>query len=172
METYSNEHSRDGDAAQHKFDSQAKNWEKQCNGLRRKNTALSVCTAATSIMAVAAFIWAVGVGQNSAVSNAAAARPGSTNSGGMLGGPPGAGGQTGTVPNGSSGIVDRLFNSDGNVNTDALNFLIKNAPPGVDSQNIVTMLMQNNTITAVQAAKLSEALKKFTPQPTTSQGTP
>ncbi|HQR79382.1 MAG TPA: hypothetical protein PLT68_04100 [Actinomycetota bacterium] len=138
-------------------------WQTMYTSERKKARILGATTVAASLLAVAMGAWGLTNAGDS--STAQTQGPGGTSQfgppgqTGTLPGQTGTGTGTGTAPQqGGPGqdLSALLFNSDGSVNTEALEQFQQNAPGGTLEQ-FLAMAVQNGDLTQEQADQLTAA---------------
>jgi len=135
---------------------------------RRRSRILGASTVAASLLAVGLGAW----GLNGHEGGTTVSGPGQM--GGQSAGQFGPPGSVGTLP-GQGGpmgqdLAAMLFNSDGSVNTDALNRFVAGIPSGALEQ-ILAVAVSNGEITQDQATQITEAVTGTPTASTTTQDT-
>lgn len=139
-------------------------WHKLYESERKKSRILGATTVAASLLAVGIGAWGLSNADSAAMSSPA---------GGQRAGqfaPPGMPSQdgSGTMPGqmGGQDLASQLFNTDGSVNTEAVEQLLASAPDGADLDQFLQFAVQRGELTQSQADAIAAAVDGTSAQDT------
>lgn len=138
--------------AEHPVTTSTPDWHDKFQSERKKARILGATTVASALLAVGVGAWGLNA-QGASVSS------GPGGGAGQFGPPGSSTGQfapPGTSNSGAQDLAGTLLNSDGSVNTDAVEQLVAQAPDGMLDQ-ILSMAVQNGELTQAQADEIAAA---------------
>lgn len=134
-------------------------WQQKYEKEHKKSRILAATTAAACVLALGAGIWGATKSSGPERPDFASGQfPGGQNGQGGMGGPGGGFGGPGGQ-GGPGQMFSNMFNSDGSINTEALNEFKSRMPQGIDVSQIIDRAVSSGAITEEQGKKLKEALE-------------